>query len=76
MSSLKNGMPRFIVDIRTRCNADAVSYTHLDVYKRQVHNSREVERLKAMGLITINHEEFNRLHNAKVLLRAHGERCV
>ena len=37
-----------------------------------VHNSREVERLKAMGLITINHEEFNRLHNAKVLLRAHG----
>lgn len=38
-----------------------------------VHNSREVERLKEMGLITINHDEFNRLHNAKVLLRAHGE---
>lgn len=38
-----------------------------------VHNSREVERLKAMGLITINHDEFNRLHNAKMLLRAHGE---
>lgn len=38
-----------------------------------VHNSREVERLKAMGLITINHEEFKQLHNAKVLLRAHGE---
>lgn len=38
-----------------------------------VHNSREVERLKAMGLITINHEEFSQLHNAKVLLRAHGE---
>ena len=38
-----------------------------------VHNSREVERLKAMGLITINHEEFNHLHDAKVLLRAHGE---
>lgn len=38
-----------------------------------VHNSREVERLKEMGLITINHEEFNHLHNAKVLLRAHGE---
>ena len=38
-----------------------------------VHNSREVERLKALGLITINHEEFNRLHDAKVLLRAHGE---
>lgn len=38
-----------------------------------VHNSREVERLKAMGLITINHEEFSHLHDAKVLLRAHGE---
>lgn len=38
-----------------------------------VHNSREVERLKSMGLVTINHEEFNRLHDAKVLLRAHGE---
>lgn len=38
-----------------------------------VHNSREVERLKEMGLITINHEEFSRLFNAKVLLRAHGE---
>lgn len=38
-----------------------------------VHNSREVERLKAMGLITINHEEFNCLHDVKVLLRAHGE---
>ena len=38
-----------------------------------VHNSREVERLKAMGLITINHEEFVRLKNVKVLLRAHGE---
>lgn len=38
-----------------------------------VHNSREVERLKTMGLITINREEFKQLKNAKVLLRAHGE---
>lgn len=38
-----------------------------------VHNSREVERLKEMGLITINHDEFRNLHNTKVLLRAHGE---
>ncbi len=38
-----------------------------------VHNSKEVERLKDMGLITINHEEFKQLHHAKVLLRAHGE---
>ncbi|MCI1681819.1 MAG: 4-hydroxy-3-methylbut-2-enyl diphosphate reductase [Bacteroides sp.] len=38
-----------------------------------VHNNREVERLKTMGLITINHEDFKKLRNAKVLLRAHGE---
>lgn len=38
-----------------------------------VHNSKEVERLKGMGLVTINHEEFKQLHHVKVLLRAHGE---
>lgn len=38
-----------------------------------VHNSREVDRLKTMGLITINREELKQLKNAKVLLRAHGE---
>lgn len=38
-----------------------------------VHNSREVDRLKTMGLITINREEFKQLKNVKVLLRAHGE---
>lgn len=38
-----------------------------------VHNSREVERLKANGLTTIEHEEFSQLHGARVMLRAHGE---
>ncbi len=38
-----------------------------------VHNEREVERLADLGLITINREQFRALHNAKVLLRAHGE---
>lgn len=38
-----------------------------------VHNGKEVERLANMGMITINHEEFAKLQNAKVLLRAHGE---
>ena len=38
-----------------------------------VHNGMECERLHAMGLITINHEEFARLHDVRVLLRAHGE---
>jgi len=38
-----------------------------------VHNGQEVERLTNMGLITIDHEQFALLHDAKVLLRAHGE---
>lgn len=38
-----------------------------------VHNGQEVERLSKLGLITIDHEQFAQLHDAKVLLRAHGE---
>lgn len=38
-----------------------------------VHNSAEVERLCTKGLVTITHEDLTSLHNAKVLLRAHGE---
>ena len=38
-----------------------------------VHNGMECERLRQMGLVTINHDEMRRLHNVKVLLRAHGE---
>lgn len=38
-----------------------------------VHNSMEVERLHGQGLTTINHDDLNRLHDVKVLLRAHGE---
>lgn len=38
-----------------------------------VHNGMECERLRKLGLITINHEEMGHLHHVKVLLRAHGE---
>lgn len=38
-----------------------------------VHNGAEVKRLEERGLITINHDEFKKLKNTKVLLRAHGE---
>lgn len=38
-----------------------------------VHNGKEVERLRGMGLITIDHQHFAHLHDVKVLLRAHGE---
>ncbi|MCR5158194.1 MAG: 4-hydroxy-3-methylbut-2-enyl diphosphate reductase [Prevotella sp.] len=38
-----------------------------------VHNGMECERLRQLGLVTINHEEMKQLHDVKVLLRAHGE---
>lgn len=38
-----------------------------------VHNSMECDRLQRMGLISINHEEYDQLHDVTVLLRAHGE---
>lgn len=38
-----------------------------------VHNDLEVKRLQEMGLHTISHEEFFKLKNCKVLIRAHGE---
>lgn len=38
-----------------------------------VHNTEEVERLQRKGLVTITHEDLEKLHDVKVLLRAHGE---
>lgn len=38
-----------------------------------VHNERECDRLREMGLEMIDHETFTSLRGAKVLLRAHGE---
>ena len=38
-----------------------------------VHNSDEVERLQAKGLMTITHDRLAELRDVKVLLRAHGE---
>lgn len=38
-----------------------------------VHNGREVERLKKMGLMTVGHAELDTLHDTKMMLRAHGE---
>lgn len=38
-----------------------------------VHNNVEVNRLKEMGLVTIDHEELKNLRDCKVLIRAHGE---
>lgn len=38
-----------------------------------VHNNEELQRLTQMGLRIITHEEMSRLHNVRVLIRAHGE---
>jgi len=38
-----------------------------------VHNDKEVERLSTLGLASIDHSEFMKLKNCKVLIRAHGE---
>jgi 4-hydroxy-3-methylbut-2-enyl diphosphate reductase len=37
------------------------------------HNDKEVERLSTLGLASIDHDEFMKLKNCKVLIRAHGE---
>ncbi len=38
-----------------------------------VHNELEVNRLQRLGLKIINHEEYFKLKDCKVLIRAHGE---
>lgn len=38
-----------------------------------VHNELEVKRLQDLGLITISHDEYFKLKDCQVLIRAHGE---
>lgn len=38
-----------------------------------VHNGMEVERLEKAGLVSVTREEYYRLKDCKVLIRAHGE---
>lgn len=38
-----------------------------------VHNQKEIERLERLGLKTITHDEFLKLSDCRVLIRAHGE---
>ena len=38
-----------------------------------VHNNKEVDRLKNMGLRIIKHDDLKDISNCKVLIRAHGE---
>ncbi len=38
-----------------------------------VHNEQEVKRLQGLGLKAISHDEYFKLKNSRVLIRAHGE---
>lgn len=38
-----------------------------------VHNEAEVKRLEGLGLKTIDHDQFRKLRDSKVVIRAHGE---
>lgn len=38
-----------------------------------VHNRVEVQRLEELGLKTVRHDNFSQIHNATMLIRAHGE---
>jgi 4-hydroxy-3-methylbut-2-en-1-yl diphosphate reductase len=38
-----------------------------------VHNNEEVKRLTNLGLVIVSREEFEKLHDTTVLIRAHGE---
>lgn len=38
-----------------------------------VHNNREIDRLKKLGLQIITHKELEHIFNSTVLIRAHGE---
>lgn len=38
-----------------------------------VHNNMEVNRLRGLGLVIIDHYDLSNLHDCKVMIRAHGE---
>ncbi len=63
------GVTRAINKAEEELNSSDTLYCLGDI----VHNGQECDRLKHLGLHTINHEEFKTLRRTKVLLRAHGE---
>ncbi len=69
----KSGFCFGVVIAITKAEEELVKGEKLYCLGDIVHNEQEVNHLTRMGLITINHAEFRELHNAKVLLRAHGE---
>lgn len=68
-SGFCNGVVTAITKAEDELNAKGSLYCLGDI----VHNSSEVERLSRRGLITITHDQMEKLKGVKVLLRAHGE---
>jgi len=52
---------------------ELVKSGHLFCLGQVVHNEQEENRLKKLGLEIITHEDFGKMRNALVLIRAHGE---
>ncbi len=62
-----------VVNAIRQAEAELEKGQELNCLGEIVHNSEEVERLKAKGLVTINHGDLDNLKGKRVLLRAHGE---
>ena len=68
-SGFCTGVVKAIRKAESSLESDAKLYSLGDI----VHNSREVERLEAKGMETIDHTKLESLRGANVLFRAHGE---
>jgi len=69
----KSGFCFGVVNAIQKAEEELARGTRLYCLGDIVHNSREVNRLTAIGMETIDHNRFNQLEKATVLLRAHGE---
>ena len=71
----KNSGYCFGVEFAIQMAEDEMEYNNSSLYCLGdiVHNDMEVKRLNDKGLIIINREELEELHDCKVLIRAHGE---
>ena len=63
------GVIKAIKTAETELKSTDVLYCLGDI----VHNGKEVERLGKMGLKSVSREEYMKLSNCRVLIRAHGE---
>lgn len=68
-SGFCHGVTRAINKAEEELNSSHSLYCLGDI----VHNGSECDRLKQMGLLSVDHETFKSLHDTKILLRAHGE---